>query len=123
MKSLRQKVIYITVVITVLTAVMGLSCSKPESEVSVQIAPPALEETPVPEPVSSPTLLEWVPRISIEELLGKMESNANIVIVDTRYEDQYNVDHIKGAVSAPLATIIAGQWVPPSDKEIILYCS
>jgi len=123
MKSLGQEFVYIVVVITVLTATVGLSCLKPQSDVSVQITPPAPEKTPTSEPAPSPTLLERVPRISIEELLGKMEGNANIVIVDTRQEDQYNADHIKGAVSAPLATIVAGEWVPPGDKEIILYCS
>jgi hypothetical protein len=121
MKTGRGIAVSSVTLIIILTAVMVLSCSKPESNVSGRNSLPAPQETPVPEPASS-TLLEQVPRISIEELLGKMDNNANIVIVDTRQEAQYNVDHIKGAVSAPLSTIVAGQWVPPADKEIILYC-
>ena len=81
---------------------------------------PALET--VPEPAARPTPSERVPRITIEELLQKMESEANILVVDTRYKEQYDVDHIKGAISAPLSTITDGGWIPPSDKEIILYC-
>jgi hypothetical protein len=77
---------------------------------------------PVPEPTAKPTPSQLVPRITIDELLQKMQSKANILIVDTRYKEQYDVDHIKGAVSAPLSTIIEGGWMPPSDKEIILYC-
>ena len=71
----------------------------------------------------SASLLERIPRITIDELLQKMADNSNILIVDTRHADQYEVDHIKGAISVPLDTIIAGAWTPPPDKEIILYCS
>ncbi len=90
--------------------------SPPESE------PPA---SPVPEPASRLSPSDRVPRITIEELLQKMEGNANILIVDTRknVEEQFEVDHIKGAVPAPLSRITGGQWVAPADKEIILYCS
>ena len=81
---------------------------------------PATEQ--VEEPAAKPTPSDLVPRITIEELLQKMESEADILVVDTRHEEQYDVDHIKGAVSAPLSTIIEGGWMPPSDKEVILYC-
>jgi 3-mercaptopyruvate sulfurtransferase SseA len=70
----------------------------------------------------SSSILERIPRIAIDELLQKMADNRNILIVDTRHADQYEVDHIKGAISVPLDTIIAGAWTPPADKEIILYC-
>lgn len=52
-----------------------------------------------------------------------MESKSDILIVDNRHKEEYDVDHIKGALSAPLSTIVEGEWIPPSDKEIILYCS
>ncbi len=94
--------------------------SSPTSTLDTTIKPTA---EPVQEPTARPTPSELVPRITIEELLQKMESEANILVVDTRHKEQYDVDHIKGAVSAPLATIVEGGWIPPSDKEIILYCS
>jgi hypothetical protein len=59
-----------------------------------------------PEPVQEPTAKlapsELVPRITIEELLQKMEKGNNILVVDTRYKEQYDVDHIKWAWSEPL---------------------
>lgn len=52
------------------------------------------------------------------------------MIADTRVDVEQNfaVDHIKGAVPAPLAKITAGEWLPLADKkiinkEIILYCT
>lgn len=64
-----------------------------------------------------------MPRISIEELRQKMDSGADILLVDTRKPEEYAKDWIKGAVSVPLDVIVAGQWVPPQDKEIIFYCA
>jgi len=81
---------------------------------------PEVDAPPSTEPSSD--LLESVPRITIDELLRKMADNSNILIVDTRHAEQYEVDHIKGAISVPLDTIIAGDWTPPLDKEIIFYC-
>ena len=70
----------------------------------------------------SASLLERIPRITIDELLQKMADNSNILIVDTRHAEEYEVDHIKGAISVPLDMILSGAWTPPLDKEIILYC-
>ncbi|MFC2050416.1 rhodanese-like domain-containing protein [Chloroflexota bacterium] len=81
---------------------------------------PEVDTSSSTEPSSS--LLESVPRITIDELLQKMADNSNILIVDTRHADQYEVDHIKGAISVPLDTIVSGGWMPPLDKEIIFYC-
>jgi hypothetical protein len=72
------------------------------------------EARPIPE--------DSMPRISIEDLKQKMDSGANILIVDTRHREEYDFDHIKGAVSAPLDDIVAGKWQPPADRELILYC-
>ena len=86
---------------------------------------PSPEVTLAPEPISRPAPSERVPRVTIEELLQKMESKANILVVDSReqVETEFDVDHIKGAVPVPLSAIIAGEWLPPPDKEIILYCA
>ena len=66
---------------------------------------------------------EMMPRITIQELQQKMRSGAAILIVDNRHKEEYDVDHIKGAVLAPLDAIIAGAWKPPLDKELIFYCA
>ena len=56
------------------------------------------------------------------ERFEKLNSTPLGFIVDTRHADQYEVDHIKGAISVPLDTITSGGWMPPLDKEIIFYC-
>ena len=73
------------------------------------------------ETTARPSPSDTVPRITIDELRQKMESKANIVIVDNRHVEEYDVDHIKGAILAPLDTIVAGGWLPPPDQELILY--
>ena len=121
MKAGRKIAVVAIMLIVMLTTATGLSCSKLESNVLVQSSPTAPEEPPVPEPVSKPTPSELVPRLSVAELLGKMESNAEILIVDARPKVEYDAGHIKGAVSAPLIVILEGQWVPPLEKEVIFY--
>ena len=85
--------------------------------------------TPVTTPDSTPVIppSERVPRITIDELLQKIESQADILIVDSRIDvaDQFAAGHIKGAIPVPLSTIMEGQWLPPADQnqEIIFYCS
>jgi hypothetical protein len=92
----------------------------PDNPPTAPEAVPQVDAPPSTEPSSD--LLASVPRITIDELLQKMADNSNILIVDTRYADQYEVDHIKGAISVPLDTITSGGWMPPPDKEVILYC-
>jgi hypothetical protein len=108
------------------TACMSTTVSDNQTNQTVsdnQTAPEAVPPVDAP-PANGPSasLLERIPRITIDELLQKMADNSNILIVDTRYADQYEVDHVKGAISVPLDTIIAGDWTPPADKELILYC-
>jgi hypothetical protein len=66
-----------------------------------------------------------IPRISVEELKAKYDSGADILIVDARHREEYEADHIKGAMLAPLEDILAGKWIPPEykDREIIFYCT
>jgi rhodanese-related sulfurtransferase len=68
---------------------------------------------------------ERVPRITAEELFQKIKREENVLIVDTRadVETSFEEGHIPGAVPVTLAQILDKQWVPPSDIEIILYCT
>ena len=89
----------------------------------------AVDSTPTPVTTPDSTLVippsERVPRITIDELLQKIESQADILIVDSRLdvEKQFAADHIKGAIPVPLSKIMEGQWLPPADQEIIFYCT
>jgi len=64
-----------------------------------------------------------VPRMTIEELLQKIESGSDILIVDTQEKEEYDRAHIEGAVSVPYSVIAEGKWIPSRDTEIILYCN
>jgi len=70
---------------------------------------------------------DQVPRMSIDELLQKINSGSDILIVDARrdVEEQFKTAHIKGAIAVPPDKITAGQWSPPADlnREIVFYCS
>jgi 3-mercaptopyruvate sulfurtransferase SseA len=68
---------------------------------------------------------ERVPRITIDELLQKINNHEEILIVDSRVDvqEQFASGHITGAIPVPLSTIIEGKWLPPQDKEIIFYCT
>ena len=101
-------------------------CS-PMTPVSIPSPPVDSTSTPPPTP-ESPSAIppsERVPRITIEELLQKIQSSTDIVIVDTRVdvEKEFAVDHIKGAIPVPLSEITSGRWIPPADKDIIFYCT
>lgn len=63
-------------------------------------------------------------RISLEEFKNLFDSQADIVIVDTRSLENYEAGHIPGAISMPYPDDIrARNQELPRDKTIILYCS
>ena len=68
-----------------------------------------------------------VPRFTVDELLQKINSHADILIVDSRIdvEKLFADGHIPGAIPVPLSAITGGEWLPPSDQnqEIIFYCT
>lgn len=101
-----------------------VSCAPKTSSSAVEPTP-----TPVTIPDSTPITppSERVPRITLDELLQKINSHADIVIVDSRIdvEKLFDAGHIIGAIPVPLSTITEGQWLPPADQnqEIIFYCT
>lgn len=115
---------YVIAALIILPAMFGCA---PEAPVSTPPTPesstPVTLTTPDSTSVIPPS--ERVPRVTVEELLQKIESNADILIVDTRLDvnEAFAADHIKGAIPVHLTKIILGEWNPPADKEIILYCT
>jgi hypothetical protein len=95
-----------------------VACASPLPVPAVPPSPPAETSS---DNVAESGLAAKVPRISMEELRQKMDSGADILLVDTRKAEEYAKDRIRGAVSAPLDVVVAGQWVPARDKDIILY--
>ena len=66
-----------------------------------------------------------IPRITKEELKAKMDKNEDLVIVDARAEDSYNLSNqkIKGSIRITLDELEKGIKNPPEGKEIITYCT
>ncbi len=65
------------------------------------------------------------PRMTVAELLARLEKHAPIVIVDSRSESSWEGSdkQIKGSVRIPLDQIEARMNELPKDKEIVIYCS
>jgi predicted sulfurtransferase len=78
---------------------------------NVQITPGA------PEPS-----LDSARRITREEAI-KMVAAKKAVYVDVRGKDQYDIEHIQGAISIPLADIVTRMKDLPKGKFIITYCA
>lgn len=61
--------------------------------------------------------------ISSYTLMQKMNnSDKDFVVVDVRNKDAYNLGHIKGSISMPLAEMPARYNELPKNKTIVVYC-
>ncbi len=65
-----------------------------------------------------------IPRISPDELKSLQDMKSDIVILDVRLKDLYNMRHIKGALSLPWKEELTEADVQnlPRDKMIVTYC-
>ena len=62
------------------------------------------------------------PRITLAEAKKEFDAG-NVVFVDTRAENSYKTEHIKGAVNVPVEAFEAKYKDIPTGKKIIAYCS
>ena len=63
-------------------------------------------------------------RISLAEFKNLLDSEADIVVVDTRSTLNYDEGHIPGAIPIPYPDEIRSRNEElPRDKMVILYCS
>lgn len=59
--------------------------------------------------------------INAEKLKQKIEDDEDILVVDIRDEEDYNKEHIKGAVYMPFENIISRKEELQKEKEVIIY--
>ncbi|OBZ16302.1 ArsR family transcriptional regulator [Bacillus sp. FJAT-27264] len=64
---------------------------------------------------------EGVQTISKQELLQKMEMNA-VIVLDIRPRDEYEAEHIQGALSVPLEELDEYLHTVPCHIELAAYC-
>ncbi|MCU1348363.1 MAG: hypothetical protein JWO56_1393 [Acidobacteria bacterium] len=74
---------------------------------------------PVAQPQPS---LESARRIKREDAI-KLVKAKKAVFVDVRGKDQYDTEHIQGAISIPLGEIVTRVKEIPPGKMIITYCA
>ena len=70
----------------------------------------------------APTPADGVRRITVPDLQTMVNKN-EVLIVDVRNEDAYNLAHIRGARLIPLSDIEKRSGELPKDKLIVTYCS
>ncbi len=61
-------------------------------------------------------------RISLADA-KKAFDEGNVLFVDTRYADAYELEHVKGAINIPANEFDARYSEVPKGKKIIAYCS
>jgi 3-mercaptopyruvate sulfurtransferase SseA len=82
-------------------------------------ANPNVQITPAPAPEQPQ---DTARRISRDEAIKEVDHH-KAIFVDVRPKDQYDIEHIKGAINIPLAEITARADELPKNKFIVTYCA
>lgn len=85
-------------------------------------APNAAPATPAAEQAPPKAPADVVRRVTPNELRGMME-RGEAVAVDVRGKEDYDRDHIKGALLMPRGELSARASELPKDKLIVFYCA
>lgn len=72
-----------------------------------------------PEPNFSPEGLY----VSVDDVKREMDRGADFIILDARPKADYELDHIKGAISMPFFEVEERYNELPKDKWIVAYCA
>ncbi len=64
-----------------------------------------------------------IPRITVDELAGRLAAGETIIVVDVRSQASYEQQHIAGAISMPEAQVPARAGELPLDRLIVFYCA
>lgn len=117
----RLQLLYILLGIAIVILCVGIVLLIINSgEVTPDISP---TDTPSSTELPPSSFLPEVPRISVEEVKKKLDTGANIVIVDSRSKASYDQAHITGAVSLPLEDMAEPYDDFDGYDEIITYCT
>ena len=117
------------IVVVIVGVILGTVLARtPATGSSAAVAPtspplmPAAASTPGGLTMRSTPPPGWT-AIKPEELKQKIESKADILIIDVRTKEQYAQGHVKGAIFVALGDLEQQyKTVVPRDKEVVLYC-
>ena len=114
--------------IVVLSGAASAQYKTPQTAPQAKPGTPAIPISPNPNVQITPGApqaekpLESARRISREEAM-KMVSAKKAVYIDVRGKDQYDIEHIPGAISIPLGELPARIQELPKNKFLITYCA
>jgi rhodanese-related sulfurtransferase len=60
--------------------------------------------------------------LNVDEAEEKIKEDENILIIDVRNRDEFNVEHIRRAKNIPLDQLEKRMGKLPRDKDILVYC-
>jgi 3-mercaptopyruvate sulfurtransferase SseA len=103
-----------------LSVVTACQTAAPTSISKIPSTPTETTKKPTENPAAHAD--DNAPRISLADAKKDFDANAAIFI-DTRGEDSYKYEHIKGAINIPANMLDAKLNSIPKDKKIIAYCS
>lgn len=63
------------------------------------------------------------PYVSVDELKREMDRGADFIILDARPKQDYELDHIQGAISMPFFEVEQRYRELPRDKWVVAYCA
>lgn len=63
------------------------------------------------------------PYVSIDELKQEFDRGANMIIIDARPKQDYDMDHIAGAISMPFFEVEQRYTELPQETWIVTYCA
>jgi rhodanese-related sulfurtransferase len=65
------------------------------------------------------------PRITLEELKAKLDSGADVTLVEALGEQYYRKAHLPGAINIPHKAVdeLAPALLPDKDASIVVYCA
>lgn len=100
-----------------------IACQPAPAAIGPVLPKTASTSSVAPVPLRTPpTEVNDVPRMTPGELAALLEADAEVVVVDTRDRDDYELGHIPGAVVVDDAEAPAFFQTLDADVKIVLYC-
>jgi hypothetical protein len=117
-------------VIALLILTVAASCnSSPPSATSTGPSLPPGQTITDPNlqmpPYMNPENWAYVPRTLVDELKDSLDAKKKVLLVDIRYVELYELEHIPVAINVETSKILDGKWTPTGalTDPIVLYCN